>query len=328
MPAQFSLINLDNKSQWDEINACAPHSIYHTWEYCNCLKSHYKSPIELLNLRNNDSGLTLIFTRRSKNSKNFDIHSIYGFGGYLFWGDIDNHFLESLDDYMISKKIVSAYIMGYPNCGHDLAPFAENGRTIYLIDLREELSDIFQNMHENHRYEIRRSLKCKNIKFIKNKDITEKAFYELYYQTLLRTNANKTYHFSKKTLSSLIESNFSQLFGLSINGEVEACTLILNHQNTSEYFLNASSEKGRLHSRMLLWKIIEILKRDGGQLLNLGGGIKEKDSLDSFKRKFGGKSERIPVFKKVFDTKNYNFLCKNFVNDIDSSSNTFPPYWN
>ena len=67
------------------------------------------------------------------------------------------------------------------------------------------------------------------------------------------------------------------------------------------------------------------LKEQGIKNINLGGGVKEGDFLDDFKRRFGGKAMPIGKLTGVVNRAKYDELCKEFC--LDEGTNYFPPYW-
>ena len=72
---------------------------------------------------------------------------------------------------------------------------------------------------------------------------------------------------------------------------------------------------------------IEKLKEFGVERLNLGGGVREEDSLDQFKRRFGGEPLKGQVLKQVFDKEKYDYLRKTYCSEKFKNSDYFPPYW-
>ena len=117
----------------------------------------------------------------------------------------------------------------------------------------------------------------------------------------------------------------SELIGASLNNKIVCAVLFIKFKKKAEYFINASTLDGRFASRKLIWEMIVNLKKQGIENINLGGGVKEGDFLDDFKRRFGGKAMHMGKLTGVVNHSKYDELCEEFC--IDESTDYFPPYW-
>jgi hypothetical protein len=152
---------------------------------------------------------------------------------------------------------------------------------------------------------------------------------QLYPETIERVGASGVYNFSTATLEQLANAPDTVLVGVEEKSTVHAVVLFLHTPWIAEYFLNATSSQGRKYTRLLVWTAIKALKRSNVAWLNLGGGVKPGDSLDQFKRRFGGKMVRGQVLRQIFDQKKYSSLCSKYSpkNDGTGEAGYFPPYW-
>ena len=155
----------------------------------------------------------------------------------------------------------------------------------------------------------------------------EEALLELYPQTVKRVGASSTYHFAPATLEQLAEASGSILLGVEDQSGVQAVTLFLYTPWAADYFLSASSSQGRKYTRLLVWTAIKTLKQHNVSTLNLGGGVKPGDSLDDFKRRFGGLMVRGQALKQIFDPAGYDYLCAKYCSGSHGQIGYFPPYW-
>ena len=197
-------------------------------------------------------------------------------------------------------------------------------RSIYSLNLTQDTSVLWKNLDSNHRYEINKFSKQSH-EIVTDKSRLKLPLLKLYQETFQRVVANDTYNFSDEFLSTLLDSDITYAFGSSIEEEIECVILILVKNNWAEYYINASSNVGRNSTRALIWHAIIHLKEMGICFLNLGGGINENDSLDQFKKRFGGKKTNLYLFKGITSSLEFDKLCKDF-NTSTVSTNFFPPY--
>lgn len=314
---------LFEEEKWKKMLENIQVSVYMTWEYCNFFSAKYNNDINLLKISNDKSSLILCYTSRSKINIQSDIYSIYGFGGLMFSGEKNEHLYRELSDYLQSKSVTTTFLMIHPKDHNDF--FIENYRTTYVVDLKLELDELWKKIHSNHKYEINRFKKANEcfISFDKNELFNE--FKILYKETITRVSASSVYDFSDEELHSLFMSPLSFVSGMIFDDKIQCVVIFLTNHGWSEYFINASTEIGRVATRLLIWESIIKLKESGVKYLNLGGGVAEGDQLDSFKRRFGGDSRFSGIFKSIINQTQYNSLCEHF--KVDLSTNYFPSYW-
>ena len=311
------------KEKWNSLINNILVSVYMTWEYCNIFKEKYSNEINLLKISNKNSSLIVCYTSRSKIIIQKDIYSIYGFGGLMFLGDKKDDLLNELKLYLKSKFVTTSFLLIHPKDYNE--SFAENHRTTYVIDLNFELDELWKKLHSNHKYEINRFKKLNEYKISFDKSELFNDFKILYKETITRVSASSVYDFSDEELYNLFMSPLSFVSGVIFENKIQCIVMFLNNQEWSEYFINASSEIGRLASRLLIWETIIKLKEFGVKFLNLGGGVTEGDQLENFKRRFGGQAQSSGIYKSIINQSQYNSLCEQF--KVDLSSNYFPVYW-
>jgi hypothetical protein len=182
-------------------------------------------------------------------------------------------------------------------------------------------------MGKTHRYELRRCEERPDMEVVTDRDELRKVLLDLYPETVRRVGASAVYHFRSSSLERLADAEDSLLLGVKERESIHAVALFLFTAWAADYFLNASTLEGRKYSRLLVWAAIKALKQKHVAYLNLGGGIKPDDTLDQFKRRFGGEMVVGQVLKQVFNQDKYAYLCNKYGSVSDMETDYFPPYW-
>ena len=280
----------------------------------------------MLSIRYNDSGLVVIYSKRSRNDIDIDMYSPYGFGGILIWG-VDHQFIvKSFETWMQKNNIVTAFLMSHPVFDNDGNNQFVRLRSSYVLDLSSSEEDLWLNMGDSHRYELKKLSKDTKITITDDKTEILKVLPALYKNTLARVGAASTYFFSEETLHNLCHYMNTIVLGGKIGGKINAVVIICFSGECAEYFINATDTEGRNLTRLLLWEGIKKVRSFGILKFNLGGGAAEGDQLEAFKKRFGGTQVAIPLYRKIVDQDLYNNLCKSYNKDSNDVT-YFPPYW-
>jgi hypothetical protein len=251
-----------------------------------------------------------------------DVATPYGFGGFAAHGDCRGLPVE-LRRFAVEQSWVCGYLALHPLFPHPftIADGLEQGRTVYVLDLSASEDDLLASMHDTHRYEIRGKSGQPPV-FVDTRTAV-KALPALYAETLARVGASDTYRFSDATLDSWLSSSGCLALGIGI--PPQAVVVCLYTKDVADYFINAGTNQGRRYSRILLWESARELKRRGVRYFNLGGGIRDGDPLDAFKRRFGGDSSSFQVLKQVYLGEKFTALCAR-AGVVENGKGYFPPY--
>lgn len=317
-------ISISNEEEWKYIHKSKSEDLYLSWDYCQIISDKYKLGIKLLLIEDNNSGVLLTYTKRSKKINYFDVFTPYGMGGFEIWGKEKQKVLNNLFKYLKSNNVVTYYFSCSSLQKKKIPEIYMDNRTIYNISLDSSKELLWKDLHKNHKYEIKKFEK-NNLRVIKEKLLLKQEFAKLYFETIKRVNATNTYHYNNSTLEKLLNSNICKLIGASLNNKIVCIVLFLRYGDNAEYFINASSLDGRNASRKLIWEMIIDLKEEGVRIVNMGGGIKEGDFLDDFKRRFGGIPEKTGKISGVINQEKFDELCAKYNNNKNSIY--FPPYW-
>jgi len=307
------------------------HPTAHTWEYCNAMTKTYGLKTYLYVAKKKDATMLCPINIREKIKGYPELVSPYGFGGIIMNCPANQmqEFRSTWNDFARSNNYVTAYILQHPNFPMQKKVWKDDlqdHHITYSLDLTENIDTIWKNLRSGYRSEIKRG-PSNNTQLVTNNQLLSKALLNLYPKAMKRVQASSMYDFSSETLEHLSEMAGTLLLGIKEQGRIQAVVLFQYTKTMAEYSLNASTDIGRKHTRFLIWNAIIKLKELNIPMLNLGGGIKPGDPLDSFKRRFGGESHSCQVLKQVFNQEAFAFLCKKYQNKIPLNSDYFPPYW-
>jgi hypothetical protein len=316
------LITLANPEEWETAVNRLPHGPAHTHWYNAALAASIADEIALFEYADGENFAACPIVLRH-HGISVDIATPYGFGGFTSHGDC-SRLPDEFRRFAIEQGWICCYLALHPLFPSSFAETdgLERGRTIYLLDLAHGEDILLASMHKTHRYELRKESDLLHSITMQAIPVS-RALPALYAETLARVGASDTYRFSEATLNAWLSSPGCLVLGLG--APPQAVVLCLYTKDTADYFINASTNRGRKHTRILLWAAIRELKRRGVRYFNLGGGAREADALDGFKRRFGGKSLNVPVLKQVYMHEQFMALCRQ-AGAVDHAAGYFPPY--
>jgi hypothetical protein len=316
------LISLANSEEWARVVSRVAHGPAHTHWYNAALAPSIEGEIALFEYADGENlAICPVVLRRYGES--VDIATPYGFGGFAVHGNC-TRLPDEIRRFAVEHGWVCGYLALHPLFPH---PFAatdglELARTVYLLDLTKSENILLASMHETHRYELRKDSKLLESVVLEENPLS-RALPALYADTLARVGASDTYRFSNATLKSWLSS--PGCLALGLRTPLEAVVVCMYTNDIADYFINASTNHGREHTRILIWAAVRELKRRGVRCFNLGGGARDGDTLDAFKRRFGGKSMGVPVLKQVYLHEQFMALCHQ-AKLADRPAGYFPPY--
>lgn len=330
MTIQQTLISLSDKIRWQQALQDVPHGPAHRWEYNFALNQTYHQDILLYEgVTEHFKAVCPIAVREKFNHK--DLVTPYGFGGLVSRGKPLPNLFNEWNSLFQPLAYICGYFVFHPtfNVATDFIESdlytIEPANTIYTIDLQFTMQALLQNMSKAHRYELRQ-WESQHFQIIEDKDEIQTVLVDLYTETLVRTHAKPVYHFSCETLHQILHDQHTIALGVKENSRIVAIALFPYTAHVADYFLNAATIDGRKHTRGLIWKGMEKLQQHCVPMLNLGGGIKPADSLDDFKRRFGGQTVPVSTLKQIFNQEVFDNLCAKLTPSSLAQS-YFPPYY-
>jgi hypothetical protein len=325
------IISLSERDAWERELSGMNYLPAHTWEYCSAMSAASGMETALFVETTAQRKVICPFSVRSKEEGLRDLVSPYGFGGILAT-DMENGAPASPGGWKAfwrANGAVTAYIMQHPlsRLANDVGEGGEvtEMHRLFQIDLARSIEELWQAMHSAHRYQVRHDEASGTIEILCDEAGLKQALFALYPQTLDRLQASKVYYFGRTTLEALASMKGALIVGARDADTVQAVSLFLSTPHGADYFLNAATQEGRKYSRSFVWKAIKELKNRSVPSLNLGGGVRPGDSLEAFKRRFGGSPVSGQVLRQVFDPEKYTYLMK-YCENVDARG-YFPPYW-
>lgn len=313
------LIPLACRTDWESHLCDMPHAPGQTWAFNHAISLSAKLPTFLYSAVGDCFKAACPVAIRNKNEQN-DIVTPYG--ASMITDGSNSNFYEEMQHFFISQQIICGYLAVHPT--QNSIAFTEQhiGGTIYIHDLVGSEADWLTAMSKSSRYELTQWLK-QDYDIISDKHILAQHIVNLYGETLSRVNAATVYYFQPETLINILMHPHTIALGIKNHTQVEAISLFPYTPYMADYFLNASTLKGRQHTRGLIWHAMRTLKKIHIPQLNLGGGVKPGDHLDDFKRRLAGKPQTHGVLKQIYNKNVFTKLCES----IDSSTTYFPPYY-
>ena len=249
----------------------------------------------------------------------FDYSCPYGYGGWLFYGDVDDKILfEEYDKYLHSHNVVSEFVRFHPvlenhvysEHGYDVIPLGQ----VITMDLASP-EIIWENIISKNRNMIRKAIK--NGVTIKEGSNSElyKTFRAIYNKTMDKDEADSYYYFGDEFYESIMSDlkDNAKLFYAEYEGNIIAASIMIYANGRMNYHLSGSVREYQnlAPTNLLLYQAALWGCENGYKTLYLGGGVGSgEDSLFKFKRAFYRKDDlkRFYIGKKIINKEKYDEL--------------------
>lgn len=318
------LIPLDSPSRWKEALRGLNYSFSHSWENAFYLNTGW--PTYLYTFKAGDVKIVCPFSERSYNEYT-DIVTPFGYSGF-----IGTHDYPDFQKYWKAFAQERGYVCGYIG----LNPIFENytllnedeiyfNKTLYLLNITLSCDELYKNLHRDKKKQLR------GYERTTNQITTDKAllkdFFLANYQTYFhQKKADSVYDFEQDTLSDLMDLDNVSMVGIVNKGRVEAAAINTFSNYLAEALLYVSLPGIKHHTMPILWHSIQTLKKENIRLFNIGGGIKEGDSLAQYKQRLGGHAAKFKCLKQIYDQEAFTMLCEQKKINPLHIEGYFPPY--
>lgn len=250
----------------------------------------------------------LFVTTHSRNFKHFSSPP-----GFLS-PSTQSHFIDQCKDLLtlsLDKKPLTAYLQYRDNKIEEIECFLKknniyyniNERFLVILDLESETSMLAKTKRDT-RSRLNKILRHK----YKTKIKYDSIFSEHYSDIAERNKFSLIYKYKNSDLENI--SRLNNIIPISIYDETGSYIggSILGRVNNTicDYILSAYNLNYENSGRIILWHSVIKAKELGFKKINLGGGIKNNDSLESFKLSFGGKLKEFYIFKVIFNRKHFS----------------------
>lgn len=350
----FRVLSLADKGEWDSIvKSFNDYDVYYLNGYVSAFKIHGDGEPILLFFQNGEMRAIYVamlrdiscaapFEGKIAKGKFFDIITPYGYGGFIFDGDVSedsiNQLNKELIQLMMENNIVCNFVRFSPvlsNAGLSRSSMhvQDLGKTITLDLSTEDV--IWENIISKNRNMIRKAIKS-GVEINHTHDVPElfEVFRDMYNRTMDADNAIDYYYFSKEFYESIhrdLCDNY-ELFYATIGNEIIAMSIMIFANGKMHYHLSGSRYEYRklAPSNLLLYKAALWGHSQGFKLFHLGGGVgSEEDSLYKFKAAFNKHSNtQFSIGKQIFNIEAYEKLIQKR-KSLDPSfieSSFFPAY--
>lgn len=351
----IKIITFEHKSEWDKIVASfGSHDVYYSHGYVEAFMLHGDGdPILILFESEAMRGLYVAMKRdlamlpwtigKFHKGKWYDLTTPYGYGGWIFEGDVSEQNLRSFyveyKSYMLENNFVSNFVR-YSPVLKNATPLRAVSRVIDLgktiaIDLScKEM--IWNNIKSKNRNMIRKAIK-NGVKIEHSKPSAElmATFKQIYNETMRYDKAIDYYFFKDSFYQSIIDSlnNNTEVFYALLDGKIIAISIILHTNGLMHYHLSGTEAAYRKYAptNLLLYEAALWGCENGFRLFHLGGGVGSgEDNLYKFKAAFNRNSDyQFSIGQEIFNPGVYNQLVewrKETDLSFDGDSAYFPVY--
>lgn len=261
-----------------------------------------------------------------------DACSPYGYGGLL---SLSGHqpsrddlrlFFDGLRGWCSERRIVCCVVRLHPlmrqeewfSSGEQALRLRVRGTTT-AIDLNEwdRAHDRPRGMSKGRESDLNAARRVLRVSWTSGEDADAdsriQGFAALYDQSMEARAGEKFYRFPRSYFSRLAE--LGRHFGIAsawMGDELAGASIFLAGRDYAHYHLAAVNETGMKFkaSTLLVVEGARWARGRGCKLLHLGGGLSPGDSLEDFKRSFGGQSYRYGYLALIVDPVRYEELCR------------------
>ena len=252
----------------------------------------------------------------------YDFYTPYGYTGPFFNNNVNKNevisFWRNVDEWMKNNNVVSEFIrfnlfgnsIGYSG---QLLPTMLNVKG-KIIDKETQWINFEHKVRKNVKKAIRENLESKIFyNNIIEKDI--KDFYDIYIDTMKRTQANDSFFFPFEGFLKFIQNNnfFSAICTIYLNNIPISSELLLVSNDSIFSFLGGTKEE-YFHLRpndYLKYEVINWARETGKKNYVLGGGYGYEDGIFKYKKSFFPDDvEPFITGRKIIDEKNYKFFVE------------------
>ena len=265
-----------------------------------------------------------------------DACSPYGYGGYLNLsskGDVDDHdlncFFEDLHNWCCDRHVVCCVLRLHPLAHQEEWFMPERySRKFLRIQFRGSTSGIDLNnwdaaldqpkgLRRDRRSDLRHARRTLRVTWTEGEDrdveVSLNLFSQIYNQALARHGANDFYRFPPSYFSHLaaLGRHLSIAF-VWLENELVGANIFLAGWHYAHGHLAGTNETGLKNgaSTLLIIEGCKWARQRGCELLHLGGGNSPSDSLEDYKRSFGGPSYRYAYLNYIVDPERFEQLSR------------------
>ena len=191
----------------------------------------------------------------------------------------------------------------------------------YYIDLSLNAEELLSRVSKRKRIDAKNWESAGSFFFADSKD--KKQFISLYKSFAKAKGFRDSAVVKTCDLERLLDMPSIFVTGVRVRGNIERMHLIglSDDRSNADYLYVASTKSGCELGTQLMWFDILSLKRMGGLIYHLGGGVSKGDGVEIFKQRMGGIKLLNGGLRLVVDKERFEFYTRN-----TPDNNFFPPY--
>ncbi len=329
----YKVLTLDDENEWLGFLSQMPENQqgkFYSPHYYKLFESRKEGTAKCFVFIIHDKIALYPFLQNSINDRGFqldenyyDIQGAYGYNGVIS-NTTDEDFLqlfsENFEKWSLENNIVCEFVRFNPLLKNEkLSKWINPINVLENISIPLESEEFVWNkcFHRKVREAIRKAKRI-GLQYIsfKGSELTDEYFdhfSDIYYHMLERNNADDFYKFDKNFFTNLkndLSENVLFSFALYENKPI-SCELILFNKINAYAFLGGTFSKhfDKSANTFLRFEIVKDLIDKKVKTLNIGGGIKENDSLFKYKKSFNiNESSSFYIGKHIFLKDIYNTI--------------------
>jgi hypothetical protein len=314
------VLDLEERDRWEREHADGGLPAQ-SWRYCRALAHAHQRP-KLAVVRAGGARMLLPFFERSFLERT-DIATTLGLSGASISPPSPAPLIRWRE-----HAQERGWVAGYVQLAAELDPgplsagdrLAARG-PVFLVDLGS--SEPLGRASRNARRNIRAAIAA-GAELVEDRRVVAEALVRLYPVAMRRLGAGSAYDHSSAALQSWAEDPNAVVLGARIDGALEAAYVFAVAGHHAESQLLATTERGRGFTAWLIWHAVGRLQALGVRTLNLGGGMRRDDGLETFKRRLGARAVPLRAVHQIYDEPAYRELCRRA--GVRPSGAWFPAY--
>lgn len=248
------------------------------------------------------------------NIKYFDLITPYGYSGYFYrHKSTYNEFIPLFRKESKNKNYLTEVLRQNPYIDIKIDKYdIVTNKKIFSIEINDYNNYYNNILKSSVKNKLKKALKLNYTYEIKPiKKSINKYFINLYNFTMKKVNADKYYYFNKDYFNQLEKLDNCYLINiLDNNKEIIGSSIILRYKNFIHYHLSCNDSSSNCITDFLLNSIVKEFGKDN--VIILGGGLKDYDSLYKFKQKFFTNQYDYTIYKNILNLEIYNKIKKNY----------------
>lgn len=308
-PLVERLIGLHEPQAWDAALEGLPHGFHHRWAWCHATSLQTGWPVWLYVADRGPDRIACPFAERHVLGA-LDLVTPRGFSGFAARGDWTG-FSSHWHAFAADRGAVCGYLAQHPAFGGpELEGPAGGSAALHFVDLHGGGDAAIGRARKGRRRELR-AWSAAGGRYVldaeRNADFARRehaAFMD-------RAGAGSAARWDRTALDALLAAPDTLLVGAAgaHGDEPEAVLLLGATPWGGEGLFQVATPAGRRHGVALLGWALRALADRGVPWFNLGGGVRDGDSLAAAKREWNPRVLRLRRLRQVYDPRRYAELC-------------------